>query len=172
MSKTVSAELANLQSPAIKSLSWSASSSLLASPLMRRAQEIAADIPATALPDVMPAIENLAEVIDLSLRLGWSKRQLEIDKVGAAAALSESRISDAEYEALSEAQARRRADTLHRGQMHALRFGAPRRPSYDHGTARPGRADQISLGLLPKAVRDLSCRKAGKGSKFAFRGLP
>jgi hypothetical protein len=157
MSKTDSADLENLQPPAIEPSSWSASSSLLASPLMRRAKEIVAAVPATTSPEAMPAIENLAQVIDLSLRLGWSKRQLEIDKVGAAAAaaLSERRISDAEYEALREAQARRRADIRHRGQMHALRFGAPRRPRYDHGVARRGRTDQISLRLLPKEVRDL-----------------
>jgi hypothetical protein len=135
-----------------------ASPELLASPLMRSAARLqqhheggaAAFTPALALP----LIDNLEQVIDLSLRLGWSRRQLEIDKIGAVAALAlaERRISEIEYTALNAAQARRRADIRHRGQLHTLRYGAPKRPRYDQGVARRGRTQLVMMGMLPPHV--------------------
>jgi hypothetical protein len=98
-----------------------------------------------------PGAGGTGVVIDLALRMGCSRRHRQLEAIGgaAAAALTAGQISHAEYAALASAKRRRHEDIRQRGQAHAIRYGAPRRPSYDRTAAKDRRRGLLRLGLVP-----------------------
>lgn len=135
------------------------SASLLASRLVKRAPspaEAAAwrDATEPALADQVKRTVtqcNASTVIDIALRLGWSRRQRELEAVAieAGRAFSAGLISESDYAAIRGAQDRRRGQILHKAEMHHLRYGPPRRPGYDRTASKDRRRGLLRLGVVP-----------------------
>jgi hypothetical protein len=140
-----------------------ASASLLASPLMKRPVRPGDAAWGNYQPEVSVTGADTSErtytatVIDLALRIGFVRRHKELDSVGdtTRAAFSDGRIGAIEYRALTQATGRRHLEISHYGKMHAMRYGAPQRMTYDHAKARERRGDLISMGLMPRSIRTL-----------------
>ena len=92
-------------------------------------------------------LASSAIVVDLALRLGFARRQKEVEIVGIAAfdAFRRCDIGAGDYQALSEAKGRRHAQIRQFGELHRIRWGAPRRPIYDRVASKDRRRGLVRL---------------------------
>ena len=104
----------------------------------------------------LPRPTATAAIIDFAVRMGRSQRHRELDAIAldVARARVVGKIDDAEYAALSERAVCRHAEVRWNGRMHAVRYGAPRKPTYDRVKSRNRRRGLVRLGLVPDWIAD------------------
>ena len=98
--------------------------------------------------------EVASTTINLAILLGYSRRRKELDRVliSVSKDLADGRISEHEYDLLTEAKTRREAEIRADTNLHHAKYGAPRRPVYDRTKAKDRRRGLLRLGVVPEAI--------------------